>query len=104
MANREALQDGLRALGAEVIPSKANFVFTRPPADVAAVQRALRERDILVRHFPGERTGTWLRVTVGTARQVAAFLDALRDILGTLKSVLEKFFIFILYPAFMSEN
>ena len=84
MANREALQDGLRALGAEVIPSKANFVFTRPPADAAAVQRALRERDILVRHFPGERTGTWLRVTVGTARQVAAFLDALRDILGTL--------------------
>ena len=84
MANREALQDGLRALGAEVIPSKANFVFTRPPADAAAVHRALRERDILVRHFPGERTGTWLRVTVGTARQVAAFLDALRDILGTL--------------------
>ena len=84
MANREALQDGLRALGAEVIPSKANFVFTRPPADAAAVQRALRERDILVRHFPGERTGAWLRVTVGTAKQVAAFLDALRDILGTL--------------------
>ena len=84
MANREALQDGLRALGAEVIPSKANFVFTRPPADAAAVHRALRERDILVRHFPGERTGAWLRVTVGTARQVAAFLDALRDILGLL--------------------
>ena len=84
MANREALQGGLRALGAEVIPSKANFVFTRPPADAAAVQSALRERDILVRHFPGERTGAWLRVTVGTARQVAAFLDALRDILGTL--------------------
>ena len=84
MANREVLQDGLRALGAEVIPSRANFVFTRPPADAAAAFRALRDRDILVRHFPGERTGAWLRVTVGTAEQVAAFLDALRDILGAL--------------------
>lgn len=82
MGNREVLQEGLRALGAEVIPSLANFVFTRPPADAATLQRALRERGVLVRHFPGERTGAWLRVTVGTSDQIAAFLAAVRDILA----------------------
>ncbi len=90
MRNRETLQEGLKALGAEVVPSKANFVFTRPPADAASLHRILRERGILVRHFPDEpggpaRTGAWLRVSVGTAEQVGAFLDALRDILRDMR-------------------
>ena len=79
--NRETLEAGLRALGAEVIPSRANFVFARPPMDAASFHRALRERGVLARHFPGGRTEAWLRVSVGTAEQVAAFLGAAREIL-----------------------
>lgn len=79
--NREALQEGLRALGAKTLPSEANFVFMRPPMDAAALYRDLRNRGILVRHFPGGRTGDWLRVSVGTDEQIVALIGAVRDIL-----------------------
>lgn len=79
--NREALQEGLRALGAKTLPSEANFVFMRPPMNAAALYRTLRDRGILVRHFPGGRTGDWLRVSVGTNEQIEALIGAVRDIL-----------------------
>ncbi|HWA61215.1 MAG TPA: histidinol-phosphate transaminase [Caulobacteraceae bacterium] len=83
VAERTRMTDGLLALGCEVLPSAANFVFARRPgragADLAA---ALRERAVLVRHFPGPRTGDFLRITVGTPDQTDRLLAALADILA----------------------
>jgi histidinol-phosphate aminotransferase len=48
-------------------------------SDVAPVIAAFRERKILVgRKFPS--MPTWLRVSVGTPEEMAAFLRALREI------------------------
>src|SRR5205085_4787640 len=48
----EALTRGLSDLGFEVLPSLTNFVFARHPAHAgAALAAALREQDVLVRHF-----------------------------------------------------
>ena len=81
IASREQLSSDLAALGFDVLPSKANFVFARHPAhDAAALARALRERGIIVRHFSAERIAQWLRITVGTPAQCEALLGALRGI------------------------
>ncbi len=54
IASREALTAELGALGFEVLPSAANFVFARHPGhDAAGLAAALRERSIIVRRLQG---------------------------------------------------
>ncbi len=65
--------------GRRHIPSQTNFVMIDVGADVAPVVAAFRERSILVgRRFPS--LPTWLRVSMGTRREMELFLAALRDI------------------------
>ncbi len=65
-----------------MLPSAANFLFASHPdyrgADLAA---ALRERDVIVRHFRQPRIEDYLRITVGTAGQHQRLLAALDEIL-----------------------
>jgi len=83
IASREQLSGELAALGFEVLPSLANFVFARHPAhDGAALARALRERGIVVRHFAKPRIDQWLRITVGTPPQCATLAAVAREIVG----------------------
>ncbi|MBK8481657.1 MAG: histidinol-phosphate transaminase [Proteobacteria bacterium] len=79
-AERERLSRGLIALGLEVLPSEANFVFARFPSAgaAAAAYRFLREQGILVRYFPTRLLDDGLRITVGTEPEVDAVLAALR--------------------------
>lgn len=83
MRSREALAASLGALGFEVLPSAANFIFARHPrwagADLAA---RLRERAIIVRHFNLPRIDAFLRISIGTDEQCGMLVDALREILG----------------------
>jgi len=83
---RTRMNDTRRALCAELardgrrfIEPHANFVMIGLGSDVAPVIAAFRERKILVgRKFPS--MPTWLRVSVGTPEEMAAFLRALREI------------------------
>jgi histidinol-phosphate aminotransferase len=71
------------ALGFDVIPSAANFVFARHPSrDAAKTAQALRERSIIVRHFNSPRIDQYLRITVGTDVECAALVSALKEIIG----------------------
>lgn len=84
IAGRERLTAGLAALGFEVLPSAANFVFARhPDHDGAELTAWLRGRGIIVRHFAAERINQFLRITVGTDDQIARFLKALAELLDT---------------------
>ena len=79
---RERLNRGLVGLGFEVLPSSANFVFARHPAhEGAALATALRQRAVIVRHFPAPRISDYLRISVGTDGQIDRLLSALSDIL-----------------------
>src|SRR5882672_820979 len=81
---RERLNRGLVALGFEVLPSSANFVFARHPAhEGAALAAALRLRAVIVRHFPAPRISDYLRIAVGTDGQIDRLLSALSDILSS---------------------
>ncbi|MDA8381862.1 MAG: histidinol-phosphate transaminase [Betaproteobacteria bacterium] len=81
VATRDTLTAGLEALGFEVLPSAANFVFARHPAqDAAQLAANLRSRHIVVRHFPLARIAQFLRITVGTDEQCESLLAALREL------------------------
>ncbi|WP_371323227.1 histidinol-phosphate transaminase [Dechloromonas sp. ZY10] len=83
IASRDVLNEQLAGLGFEVLPSGANFVFARhPQRDAGELAKALRERNIIVRHFKLPRIDQFLRITVGTDSECAALVTALRAILG----------------------
>ena len=77
MQNRASMTDVLRRIGFEVLPSSANFVFARRPGLAgAAVAKALRDRNVLVRHFNGPRTSDYVRITVGSEDDITRLVDA----------------------------
>jgi histidinol-phosphate aminotransferase len=83
MKSRETLVRNLSALGFEVLPSAANFVFARhPQRDASELAAALRSRSVIVRHFRLPRIEQYLRITVGTDEQCQTLVGALRNILG----------------------
>lgn len=81
ISERERVTAELEILGFEVLPSKANFVFTRHPehagADIAA---KLRKQGVIVRHFNKPRISDFLRITIGTAEQNNALLNGLKSL------------------------
>jgi histidinol-phosphate aminotransferase len=80
MHSREWLVGELRALGFEVLPSAANFIFVRHPRhDAEKSALALRRQGIVVRHFKLPRIEQFLRITIGTDEQCATLVAALRE-------------------------
>ncbi len=76
--SREQVVAGLQALGFEVLPSAANFIFARhPQRDAAGIAASLREQGVIVRHFKQERIAQFLRISIGSPEQNQALLDAL---------------------------
>ena len=76
---RTSLTAELTALGYNVLPSHANFVFARPnDGDAMTVANALREQGIIVRHFDKPRVQEYLRITIGTAAQHERLINALK--------------------------
>jgi histidinol-phosphate aminotransferase len=78
---RERVAAALGALGARVVPSRANFLFLVPPGgDGARIFRDLRTRGVLVRDQTAVAPGA-LRVTVGTPEENDLFLSTLKEVL-----------------------
>ncbi len=84
VATREALIKDLVSLGFDVLPSGANFIFAKHQTrDGAELSSALREHNIIVRHFKSpSRIAPYLRITIGTDAQSELLLKALRAILS----------------------
>jgi len=81
---RESLTIQLTALGYQVLPSHANFVFARPKeGDASAVASTLREQGIIVRHFDKPRIQEYLRITIGTQEQHERLIGALTAMQAT---------------------
>ncbi|MEM5325733.1 histidinol-phosphate transaminase [Paraburkholderia sp. JHI2823] len=83
IASRERLTTALAALGFEVVPSAANFVFAKHPAhDASAIAARLREKEIFVRHFNAPRVNQHLRISIGTDAECDTLVDALKGIVA----------------------
>ncbi len=71
--------EALTALGFEVLPSAANFVFARHKSrDASELATQLREEGVLVRHFKQARIEQFLRITIGTDEQNQTLIDVLK--------------------------
>jgi len=83
ISERQRLTAQLERLGFEVLPSQANFVFTRHPHQSAEeLASRLRELGIVVRHFKQPRIQDFLRITVGDESQNSLLIDALKSIVS----------------------
>ena len=81
IASRETVVAGMQAMGFEVLPSAANFIFARhSQQDAARVAAGLREQGIIVRHFKQPRIDQFLRITIGAPEQNQALLAALKGL------------------------
>ncbi|MBQ7935970.1 MAG: aminotransferase class I/II-fold pyridoxal phosphate-dependent enzyme, partial [Clostridia bacterium] len=79
---REKTAAELKALGFEVLPSDANFIFAKTSAmDGASLYSEVKKRGILVRHFTKERIKDFNRITIGTESQMAQFIETVKEII-----------------------
>jgi len=76
---RDALVSWLRAQGLQVADSDANFALFGVLPDRHAVWQGLLDRGVLIRETGPDG---WLRVSVGTPQEMAAFRTALQEVLA----------------------
>jgi histidinol-phosphate aminotransferase len=82
ITTREWLSRELTKLGFRVLPSRANFILARPSRFSApAWLQSLRVQKILVRWFGRPEVKDYLRITIGTAAEAEALVNAVRKIL-----------------------
>lgn len=83
MASREQLVAEMTAMGFEVLPSGANFIFARHPQySGEQLAAGLREQAVIIRHFKKPaRIAEFLRITIGDDSQNQALMNALRTLL-----------------------
>jgi histidinol-phosphate aminotransferase len=82
IATREASTEALEGLGFNVLPSKANFIFAKPPEgkSAEATYLALREKGVLVRYFNKPRISEYLRITIGTDEEMQQLIECLKTV------------------------
>ncbi|QWC85594.1 histidinol-phosphate transaminase [Nocardioidaceae bacterium] len=78
-AERDRTVEWLRGQGLTVADSDANFVFVGRFEDRHQVWQGLLDRGVLVRETGPDG---WLRVSIGTGEEMAAFKDALVEVLS----------------------
>ncbi len=80
-AGMAQLERGFRQLGLEWIPSRGNFIAVDFARDAAPINQALLRAGVIVRPVAGYGMPTFLRVSIGTERENARFLDVLAQVL-----------------------
>jgi histidinol-phosphate aminotransferase len=81
IGERDWVSRQLEGLGFEVLPSKANFVFTRHPSHAGeSLASGLRKHGVIVRHFNKPRIENFLRITTGTADQNKRLIEVLGEL------------------------
>ena len=86
MDNRAWTTAELSKLGFDTLHSLTNFVFTKSNnISGRTLYQKLKERGILVRHFDTPRLTDYIRVTIGSAQQMAAFITATKELLEEIK-------------------
>jgi histidinol-phosphate aminotransferase len=76
---RSILAAALDSMGFEVYDSETNFILARRTGtDVRAIQQALKQRKILIRHFDVPGLSDCLRITIGTPTDMKTLIAALR--------------------------
>lgn len=84
-AGRDDFFAFLSRRGWDVVPSSANFLFAaKDGVSGEAAYRQIKSQGILVRHFPAPGIERFIRISVGTPRQ----MDALKDVFERSRGLL----------------
>lgn len=85
MNSRARLVEAMQQFQFEVLPSGANFIFSRhAQMEGAVIAARLREQSIIVRHFSKPaRIAPFLRITIGTDAECDALIRALQAIVAS---------------------
>ncbi len=75
------LERGLKDLGLDFIPSRANFIAFDVQKPAMAVFQTLLREGVIVRPIANYGMPTWLRVSIGLESENARFLEALKKVL-----------------------
>ncbi len=79
---RNYAKEELDKLGFELTDSKANFLFAKhPKISGETLYEKLKENGVLVRHFNKERIKDYVRITVGTKKQMAILIQKIKEII-----------------------
>ena len=82
LENRTWTTEKLREMGFQVADSTTNFVLAKHEKLVGKqLYLDLKARGILVRHFDTPRLTDYVRVTIGSKEEMAAFIAAVKNIL-----------------------
>ncbi len=76
----------LKAMGFEILPSSANFIFAKPPVDAKNLTARLEGKNILVRYFCTDWLKDYIRISVGTMKEIKMFLKETEALLKTVIS------------------
>lgn len=80
---RERFSKEMEALGFIVMDSKANFILMKSNTLTGEdYYKALRDKNILVRHYEDPQMKDYVRVTIGLPEQMDSLVKATKDILG----------------------
>ncbi len=79
---RQWVTDELKALGFEVLPSKANFIFAKSDK-ISGIKlyEELKVKGVLIRHFEKDRIGDFNRITVGTDKEMKILIEKIKELL-----------------------
>ncbi|MBR1967738.1 MAG: histidinol-phosphate transaminase [Lentisphaeria bacterium] len=79
---RAMLYQALRDMNFTIVPSETNFLFASPPdGDGERYFKALRDEAIIVRYFPGEITGRYVRITIGLPEEMEKLLKVTKNLI-----------------------
>lgn len=79
--NKIFLYEQLRKMNLKYIKSEANFVLIKLPQKANNIYQRLLEQGIIVRPIIDEGMENYIRVTIGTRKEIKKFLSALQKIL-----------------------
>jgi histidinol-phosphate aminotransferase len=82
LQSRAILHQHLESLGFQVWPSEGNFLLVQPPLQgltAIELQKSLKTRGILVRHFNLQGIADKLRITIGTQEQNELLCETLKN-------------------------
>lgn len=83
MKVREWLKEELKKLGFSFPDSMGNFVFVSHPSfSGAELNRLLKEKGVLVRHFSEPLIADYNRITIGTREQMETLLTAIKEVIN----------------------
>src|SRR5699024_5929863 len=78
---RDWTKQSLEKLNFRVLQSAANFLFvTHPKQDAKTLYEKLREQSILIRYFGKPPIEKYLRISIGTPKEMDQLIDALKKI------------------------